>query len=277
MPIAECLLMIDFPCCKINLGLHVLFKRSDGYHDIETCFYPVSRTDILEVIPHKVFSFAQSGIKIEGNQEDNLCVRAFRLLQTEFGITEAEIHLHKIIPMGAGLGGGSSDAAFTLKLLNQVFDLRLTRERLIKYAAQLGSDCAFFIGDQPMIGMGRGEILSPASVSLKGYHLVLVKPEVHISTAEAYSGIKPKQPENSIAEVLNLPIQEWKEKLKNDFETSIFQKYSVVKDAKAKLYSLGAIYSSMSGSGASVFGVFDKPIDLKKEFLSMDYWSGELK
>ena len=269
--------MISFPHCKINLGLHVLSKRNDGFHDIETCFYPVSRTDILEVIPSKEFSFTQSGIKVDGQEEDNLCVRAFRLLQRELGVEEAKIHLHKVVPMGAGLGGGSSDAAFTLRLLNQIFALNLSVDQLKKYAAQLGSDCAFFAEDQPKIGKGRGEMLSSSAVSLNGYRLVLVKPEVHISTAQAYSGIEPRQPENSIEEILKRPIQEWKGLLTNDFEASIFKKYPLIRAVKEQLYSHGAIYSSMSGSGASVFGVFEKPIDLKKEFPSMDYWSGELK
>ncbi len=269
--------MIAFPHCKINLGLHVLSKRSDGYHNIETCFYPVPRTDILELIPSSQFSFTQSGLKVDGKDEDNLCVKAFRLLQKEFGIEEVKIHLHKIVPMGAGLGGGSSDAAFTLRLLNQVFDLKLSTEQLKGYASQLGSDCAFFIEDQPLIGTGRGEVLSPASISLKGYYLTLVKPDIHVSTAEAYSGIEPKQPGISIQEILKSPLQEWKGKLTNDFEKSIFKKYPAINNVKERLYSLGAIYSSMSGSGASVFGVFERPIDLKKEFTSMDYWSGELK
>jgi 4-diphosphocytidyl-2-C-methyl-D-erythritol kinase len=179
--------------------------------------------------------------------------------------------------MGSGLGGGSSDAAFTLRLLNQVFALNFSIDHLKKFAAQLGSDCAFFAEDQPKIGKGRGEILNPSPVSLKGYHLVLVKPNVHVSTAEAYSGIVPKQTENSIEEILSKPIREWKGFLANDFETSIFKKYPVIGEVKEKLYLGGAIYSSMSGSGASVFGIFEKPLDLQKKFSSMDYWSGELK
>lgn len=269
--------MIAFPHCKINLGLHVLSKRSDGYHDLETCFYPVPRRDILEVIPSDQFSFTQSGIKVDGKEEDNLCVRAFKLIQKEFGIANAKIHLHKIIPMGAGLGGGSSDAAFTLRLLNQVFDLNLSIDQLKKFAAELGSDCAFFAEDQPKIGKGRGEILFTNSVSLRGYHLVLVKPEIHVSTAEAYSGIAPKTPLHPLEEILTRPIQEWKGLLSNDFEASIFNKYPVIREMKEKLYANGAIYSSMSGSGASVFGIFEKPVDFKKGFPSMDYWSGELK
>lgn len=269
--------MISFPHCKINLGLHVLSKRSDGYHNIDTCFYPVPLTDILEVIPSSEFSFAQSGLKVDGESEANLCVKAFRLLQAEFGISAAKIHLHKIIPMGAGLGGGSSDAAFMLRTLNEIFDLKISKERLKSLALQLGSDCPFFIDDQPMIGSGRGEALSPVSLSLKGYHLVLVKPEVHVSTAEAYSGIQSKQSERSIQEILSLPIGQWRANLTNDFEKTIFKKHPIINEVKEKFYASGAAYASMSGSGSSVFGIFDKSVDLKKDINSMFYWSGELK
>ncbi len=277
MPIAHCLLMISFPHCKINLGLHVVSKRSDGFHNIETCFYPVTRTDILEIILANEFSFSQSGIKVPGSQEENLCVKAFHLLKKDFGIGNIKIHLHKIIPMGAGLGGGSSDAAFALRLLNTIFDLKISTTQLRDYASQLGMDCAFFIEDEPMLGTGRGEILSPVSVSLKNHYLVLVKPNVHVSTAEAYANILPRQPEIPIKEILKLPLKEWRAKLTNDFEKSIFKKYPIIRDVKEKLYSLGAAYASMSGSGASAFGIFEKPIDLKKDFFEMDYWSGELK
>lgn len=267
--------MISFPHCKINLGLHVLSKRSDGYHNIETCFYPVALTDILEVIRSSEFSFAQSGLKVEGEVETNLCVKAFRLLQSEIG--SAKIHLHKIIPMGAGLGGGSSDAAFMLRMLNEVFNLKISNEQLKSLALQLGSDCPFFIDDQPMIGSGRGEVLSPMSLSLKGYYLVLVKPEVHVSTAEAYLGIEPKHSEKSIQEIVSLPMTEWRHNLTNDFEKTIFKSHPVIKDIKDELYARGAVYASMSGSGASVFGIFEKPVDFSKDFGAMFYWSGELK
>lgn len=269
--------MISFPHCKINLGLAVLAKRSDGFHDIETCFYPVPRTDIVEVIASEEFSFTQSGLHVEGDPGDNLCVKAFRLIQREFGVGSAKIHLHKIIPTGAGLGGGSADAAFVLKLLNDIFSLKISVEQLKKLAAQLGSDCAFFVENQPMIGSGRGELLTPATVDLIGKYLVLVKPDVHVSTAEAYAGIQPKKPLRSIAETLRLPLKEWKANLTNDFELSIFKKHPTIQSVKEKLYTLGAIYASMSGSGASVYGLFEKPVDLKKEFATMDYWSGELK
>lgn len=269
--------MIRFPHCKINLGLHVHARRSDGYHEIETCFYPVPRTDILEAIPSKSFSFRQSGLPIDSDPEHNLCVKAFRLVQNEFAIGEAQIHLHKLLPMGAGLGGGSSDAAFTLRLLNDIFALNIPTVQLKNLAAQLGSDCAFFVEDQPMIGTGRGEVLTATTVDLKGKYLVLVKPDIHISTAEAYSGIRPRKPVRSIQEILRFPMDQWKDKLTNDFEGTIFKKYPTIQQAKEKLYLLGATYASMSGSGASVYGLFEKPIDVKKEFSAMDYWSGELK
>jgi len=269
--------MISFPHCKINLGLHVLAKRNDGFHEIETCFYPVPRTDILEAIPSSVFSFTQSGLPVQGGFEDNLCLKAFRLIQKEFPVGEAKIHLHKAVPMGAGLGGGSSDAAFTLRLLKDIFELNISTARLMDLAAQLGSDCAFFIEDKPMIGTGRGEILNAAAVDLRGKYLVIIKPDIHVSTAEAYSGIKPIKQEHSIREILRFPLREWKNKLINDFEPTIFKKYPLIQQVKEKLYSLGASYASMSGSGASAFGLFDNAVDLKKEFPAMDYWSGELK
>lgn len=212
-----------------------------------------------------------------GDPEENLCVKAYRLIEKEFGIGLVKIHLHKLIPMGAGLGGGSSNAAFTLKLLSDIFLLNLSTAKLKKLTAQLGSDCAFFLEEQSMIGTGRGEILTPATVNLQGKYLVLVKPDAHVSTAEAYAGIQPKQTQHSIQEILRLPIEEWKEKLTNDFEPSIFKKYPAIQQVKEKLYSFGATYASMSGSGASVFGLFEKPVDFRREFVAMDYWSGELK
>lgn len=269
--------MVSFPHCKINLGLNVISKRSDNFHNLETCFYPISLTDILEIIPAKEFSFSHSGINVPGDPKENLCRRAFHLLKKDFNTGNVKIHLHKIIPMGAGLGGGSSNGAFTLRLLNQIFDLKISTQQLKNYASQLGSDCSFFIEDRPMIGAGRGEILSPTLASLKGYFLVLVKPDVHVSTIEAYTGVVPQKPEHSIGEILKLPIKEWKSKLKNDFENSIFNKFPMINQIKDKMYSFGAVYSSMSGSGSSVFGIFEKPVDVKKDFAKMFYWSGELK
>ncbi|HCW08929.1 MAG TPA: 4-(cytidine 5'-diphospho)-2-C-methyl-D-erythritol kinase [Cytophagales bacterium] len=269
--------MVVFPPCKINLGLHILSKREDGYHNLETCFYPIPWTDILEIVRSDKFEFSFSGLLIPRNSEGNLCIRAYQLLKKEFEISAVKIHLHKIIPMGAGLGGGSSNAAYTLRLLNQIFELNISTHKLKELAAHLGSDCAFFIQDQPMIGSGRGEVLSPAAISLKGFFLVLVKPQVHVSTAEAYAGINLGQHSISISTILSQPIDQWKEKLSNDFEKSIFKKFPVIEQVKEKMYQMGATYVSMSGSGASVFAIFNKPVDYKNEFLGMDYWSGELK
>ena len=269
--------MIFFPHCKINLGLNVVSKRPDGFHNIKTCFYPVPRTDVLEIIPAPEFSFSQSGINVPGGQEENLCVRAYRLLKKDFGIGNVKIHLHKVIPIGAGLGGGSSDAAFALRLLHTIFELGLPSSRLENYARQLGSDCSFFMEDAPKIGTGRGEILSPAAVSLKGLHLVLVKPNVHVSTAEAYAGVVPYTTAQPLEQTLHLPLAEWKGRLNNDFEQSIFTKYPLIGQLKEKMYSLGATYASMSGSGSCVFGLFERHVALENNFPGYDYWSGELK
>jgi 4-diphosphocytidyl-2-C-methyl-D-erythritol kinase len=268
--------MVSFPPCKINLGLNVIRKRTDGYHDIETCFYPLPWTDILEVIRSDSFQFTSSGIGIPGSEADNLCIKAYQLLKDAFSLTPVKIHLHKIIPMGAGLGGGSSDAAHTLRILSKIFELNLTPDELQQYAARLGSDCAFFIQDKPMIGSGRGEILTPTSSHLTGKFIVLVKPEVHVATSEAYRGIEPLVPPTSITEILNLPPVQWQEKLINDFEKTVFQKYPVIKKVKETFYRQGAVYASMSGSGSSVYAIFDDPVDLKSEFKSMTYWSGQL-
>src|SRR5688572_6077234 len=209
--------MISFPPCKINVGLNVVLKRSDGYHEIETCFYPVPWTDILEIIPSNTLAFTQSGILIDGKPEDNLCLKAYQLLRADFDLPPVRIHLHKVIPTGAGLGGGSSDAAYTLRLLNTIFNLEMTTALLKEYASRLGSDCSFFIEDKPMMGTGRGEILEPVKVDLKGKFVVLVKPDIHISTAEAYSSITPAFSQNRIKEVVEMDISNWKTLLRNDF------------------------------------------------------------
>jgi 4-diphosphocytidyl-2-C-methyl-D-erythritol kinase len=269
--------MVVFPPCKINLGLHIVAKRSDGYHDLITCFYPIPWNDILEIIPAAEFSFTHSGISIPGTISDNLCVRAYRLLQKDFNIRPVAIHLHKIIPLGAGLGGGSSDAAWTLKILNSIFKINLSQARLHSYAAELGSDCAFFIHDKPMIGKGRGEILSDTSVSLRNKFIVLVKPDVHVSTAEAFAGVKPKTSEVDLSYVLeNYSAEEWSSFVKNDFDDSVFVEFPVIAKIKDDLYEAGALYASMSGSGSAVFGIFSKPVDLTGKFPGMIYWSGTI-
>lgn len=268
--------MVSFPPAKINLGLQVLSKRTDGYHNISTCFYPVPCTDALEILRSEKLAFTQTGITIPGNQEDNHCLYAYRLLKKDFHLPEVQIHLHKIIPTGAGLGGGSSDAAHTLRLLNSVFELELSFERLLAYAQKVGSDCAFFLQDKPAFGQGRGEILEPVSLTLKGSFLVLVKPDIHVSTAAAYAGIIPQKHTDELRPLLSRPLTTWRDALKNDFETPLFHKYPVLRALKEKLHSLGAIYASLSGSGATVFGIFEKEINREDHFRDVWSWSGWL-
>jgi 4-diphosphocytidyl-2-C-methyl-D-erythritol kinase len=269
--------MIAFPPCKINLGLNILSKRQDGFHNIETCSYPIPWTDILEVIPAGETEVTFSGNSIPGRAEQNLCLKAYELIKNDFGIGPVKIHLHKIIPIGAGLGGGSSDAAYTLRLLSNVFELSLTPDQLRKYAAQLGSDCSFFTQDKPQLGSGKGELLHDLDITLNGFWLILVKPPTHISTQQAYSGVVPKSPKTTLHEILPLPPSRWKGSLENDFEESIFSIYPEISTIKNQLYAQGAVYASMSGSGSSVFGLFEKPVQLKKSFPNMEYWEGTLQ
>jgi 4-diphosphocytidyl-2-C-methyl-D-erythritol kinase len=269
--------MVSFPPCKINLGLHILRKRPDGYHDLETCFLPVPWTDMLEIIPSSAFAFSPSGLDIPGDASDNLCVRAYQLLQKDFSLPPVQIHLHKIIPTGAGLGGGSADAAYTLRLLNDIFNLNLSQSSLATYAARLGSDCAFFTQDQPMIGTGRGEILEAVDLSLAGKYLVICKPDTHISTAEAYAAITPQVPAVSIREIVTTrPLEEWWFHLRNDFESPIMAKHPVIKNTKDKFYIQGARYASMSGSGAAVFAIFDQDVEIDPEAYEGVLWKGRL-
>lgn len=253
--------MITFPNAKINLGLNITAKRPDGYHNLETVFYPVPIEDALEIhVQHnstdKKFALHQAGMEITGNAEDNLVVKAYLLLDKEFNLPPVDIHLYKHIPSGAGLGGGSSDTAFMLKLLNERFELKLTNEKLEEYAATLGADCAFFIKNTPTYAEGIGNIFSPLSLSLKGYQILLVKPDIFVSTREAFSLVRPHKPEYSLKEIITHPISEWKEQMVNDFETSVFPQYPVIGEIKEELYKNGAIYAAMSGSGSSVFGLF---------------------
>ena len=249
--------MIVYPNAKINLGLNVLHKREDGYHDISSVFYPVKEcVDILEIIKSERFQFTKSGIEIPDGE--NICEKAWKLLDTDFGIGNVKIHLHKQIPIGAGLGGGSADASFTLKYLNELFDLNLDSKDLEKYALRLGADCPFFIDNTPKLVEGIGEKMTSIDLDLSNYEIRLVNPDIHISTKEAYSGIVPKTPVLSVEKIIELPIIEWKGKLKNDFEESIFEKHQQLEGIKDELYKQGSIYSSMSGSGSIVFGIFEK-------------------
>lgn len=265
--------MIVFPNCKINLGLHILHKRSDGYHDIETVFYPLPLTDSLEIIenrqPQKTtgIPFSSSGLVIEGKPNSNLCVRAYRLLKQDFPeMHSVRIHLHKVIPAGAGLGGGSADGAFALKVLNEIFHLSLSREQLIAYAAELGSDCPFFIINKPCFAKGRGELLEEVALDLRAYQFVVVNPGIHIDTGRAFLDIVPAIPEKPLKEVIAGPVESWKYELKNDFEKVIFLKHREIVDIKDSLYVQGAVYASMSGSGSTVFGIFPKGKQLQLDF-----------
>ncbi len=258
--------MICFPNCKINIGLNIVYKREDGYHNIESCFYPVPWTDILEIIDSENLQFEISGLPVPGNEADNLVLKAYQLLKNDFDLPPVKIRLHKIIPMGAGLGGGSADAAFVLKLLNDKFELNLNVETLQKYALQLGSDCPFFIDNKPKFVTGRGELFEDIKIDLQGYWLMLVHPGIHIGTAEAYAGIIPTAPVHNVKIIIeNEPISKWKYLLVNDFEKTVFQKAPAIEKIKKSLYEQGALYSSMSGSGSAVYGIFDKEPDLNKD------------
>ena len=252
--------MITFPNIKINLGLSITEKRPDGYHNLETVFYPVALEDALEIRTNpeaqQKFTLHQHGMEIAGNPENNLVVKAYLLLDKEFHLPPVEIHLYKHIPSGAGLGGGSSDAAFMLKLLNEHYNLQLSDNQLEDYAATLGADCAFFIKNTPTYAEGIGNIFSPIELSLKGYRIMIVKPDVFVSTREAFANIRPHRPEYPVREVIRRPVAEWKDTLINDFEASVFPQYPVIGEIKEELYHQGAIYASMSGSGSSVFGLF---------------------
>lgn len=264
--------MINFPNCKINLGLNIIRKRTDGYHDLETVFYPLAIQDVLEIIQNDTNcsistiksnelknEFTTSGLAIDGDSQNNLCIKAYHLLKKDFtNLPSVKMHLHKNIPMGAGLGGGSADGAFTLQLLNDKFQLGLSQEKLIDYALQLGSDCPFFIYNKPCFASSRGEKMEPMPLDLSAYSFVIINPKIHISTAWAFSHIQPQPPETSIKEIIALPITAWKNVLINDFEKPVMQEYSAIKKIKEDLYHAGAIYASMSGSGSTIYGIFEK-------------------
>lgn len=264
--------MITYPNAKINLGLNIVEKRPDGYHNLETIFYPINLQDALEVSlleGEGEYSLSVSGTPIEGKTEDNLVVKAYRLLKTDYpDLAPIDIHMYKHIPTGAGLGGGSADAAFMIKLLNEKFHLKLSNEKMEEYAARLGADCAFFIRNKPVFASGIGNVFEPVNLSLKGYYIILVKPDIFVSTKDAFSNIIPIQPTQSLKEIARMPIETWRATMKNDFESSVFQKYPEIAAIKDKLYDMGAIYASMSGSGSSVFGIFREQVEFVDEIFS---------
>jgi 4-diphosphocytidyl-2-C-methyl-D-erythritol kinase len=257
-------LMIVFPNAKINIGINITERRTDGYHNIETIFYPLPIYDVLEALPCNELTFDSSGLEIPGKIEDNLCIKGYHLIKKDYDLPPLNIFLLKHIPIGAGLGGGSSNAAFFIKLVNSLFSLGLTTSQMLDYARQLGADCAFFIENKPLFAFEKGDQFETISLDLSKYKIVLVMPPAHVSTAEAYRGVKPAAVKDSLYELIMEPIQEWKYFIKNDFEESVFKNHPVIRGVKAALYDAGAIYASMSGSGASVFGIFDKKPDLSE-------------
>lgn len=268
--------MLTFPSCKINLGLLITDKRPDGFHNLQSCFYPVRWQDVLEIIPSTEIAFNSSGLSIPGSSRDNLCLRAYNLLRTDFQLSPVQMHLHKIVPIGAGLGGGSADAAFTLKLLNEQFQLSLTIAQLEDYARRLGSDCAFFIQNRPLYCTEKGDVFTEINLDLAGYYIVLVYPKVAISTAEAYAGVRPKQPAIPLYQLLEQPIATWQGTVHNDFEDSLFPQYPILAQLKQQLYDAGAVYASMSGSGSTVYGIFDAPAGDLNQFAAYHVWEGKL-
>ena len=264
--------MVVFPNSKINLGLNVVERRADGYHNLETVFFPVSLPDVLEVLPATKTQLEISGIHVEGRLETNLVYRAWELLKEDFGIPPVQIFLHKVIPMGAGLGGGSSDGAFMLKLLNRMFELQLDSERLKGYAVRLGADCPFFIDNLPAFATGIGDRLNPVKLDLSLFKLIIVKPPVSVNTGMAYKSIVPMRPAKSVTEIVSQPLETWRGKLSNDFEKPVFEMFPEIMAVRDKLYEKGALYAAMSGSGSAVYGLFTKePADLQESFPS-DYF-----
>ena len=310
--------MTVYPCVKINLGLNVLRKREDGYHDLETLFVPSDEYhDVLEIISGDDYSTTSAHLfstygpsaygscaglsvsvpsalvqaispdgklmitiaKRDGVDWDplkDLCARAYFLLDRDFSLPPVKIFLEKMSPVGAGLGGGSADAAFTIRELDRMFSLGLDEEAMTSYAASLGSDCPFFIRNKPVFATGIGNLFEPVELSLKGYHLCLVKPDVAVSTAEAYALVKPARPAVSLKTIIQKPVSEWREAMVNDFEASVFPKHPVIRQIKEQLYEAGALYAAMSGSGSSVFGLFDQPTDLRDRFRGCFVWEGAL-
>jgi 4-diphosphocytidyl-2-C-methyl-D-erythritol kinase len=273
--------MVLYPPAKINIGLSIVGKRQDGFHNIETVFYPIPLCDTLSVEAAGAgvtcqLDFSCDGIELPDNgAHNNLCCKAYRLLDADYHLPPVSIHLHKAIPVGAGLGGGSSDAAYTLLALNNLFQLKISDNELIRYASRLGSDCTFFLHTKPTFGTGKGDILEPISLSLEGYNILLVKPPVFVSTADAYSSVTPQKVQHHLPESLQAPIEDWRHTVFNDFEVSVFKKFPEIGQIKEKVYSEGAVYASMSGSGSSVYGIFNKKTDsIVKLFPDCFVWSG---
>lgn len=275
--------MITFPIAKINLGLNVVSRRTDGYHNLQTVFYPVPIMDALEIYP-MADGFPSSvdcdlkvtNISIDGDEQRNLVVRAYRMLAEHYTLPRIHAHLYKGIPTQAGMGGGSSDCAYMIRLLNEAFSLGLTNKEMIGYAARLGADCPFFILSRPAYAEGIGEQLQPIELNLSGWHIAVVRPDIPVSTAEAFSLITPQQPATCCRDIVCLPIETWRDCLTNDFEKSVFALHPEIGRIKEQLYDMGAIYAAMSGSGSSVFGLFRSPVDIAGNFVDMFTYTAEL-
>ncbi len=259
--------MVSFPNAKINIGLNIIGKRADGFHNLETIFYPIAIKDAVEIVENKESStdviFSSAGKSINVSDDDNLCVKAVRLLKKDFDFPPLKIHLHKNIPMGAGMGGGSADASAILILLNKKFQLNISPEKLIEYALSLGSDCPFFIINKPCFAGGRGEVLQKINIDLTCYKIMIIHPGIYVNTGEAFAQLNPANfsPAGELKEQIKLDITQWKHTIKNDFEASVFKKHLAIKEIKEKLYNEGAVYSAMSGSGSTVFGIFSLDVD----------------
>jgi len=268
--------MIVFPNAKINVGLNIIEKRSDGYHNIESCFYPVGWSDALEITIADEFGFITDGIAIPGNNSDNLCVKAYKMIASDYALPAVQMHLLKAVPIGAGLGGGSSDAAFAIKALDQQFNLQISFEKQLDYARRLGSDCAFFILNKPAYCFEKGDKFEEIDLNLRGKWIVMVNPGIHISTIEAYAGINPQPGRSDLRNVLKQPVSAWKDEVKNDFEATLFPKYPLLQKIKDDLYSSGAEYAAMSGSGSTLYGIYDNEKNLEKHFSKFKVWQGFL-
>lgn len=270
--------MLCFPNAKINIGLNIVEKRADGFHNIETIFYPIPLTDGLEIIRSdaKNYRFSSSGIPIHIPDEDNIVCKAFELIRSQYKIPSTAIHLHKNIPFGAGLGGGSADAAFMIKMLNTQYSLNIPIKEMESLAGKIGSDCPFFIQNKPVFAEGKGDVFSTCQIDLSGYHILLIKPDIHIGTPEAYANTTPAIPAQSLLTLTKEPIENWKNSIVNDFENSIFPNHPKLADIKSELYDMGAVYASMSGSGSSIFGLFKEKPNQPEKWKEHFCWTSKL-
>ena len=272
--------MICFPNAKINIGLNIVSKREDGYHNLETVFYPVPLKDVLEfMVPEKQTKetcIEVSGTELDISNNENICIKAYKLLAADYELPNLKMYLHKTIPAGAGLGGGSSDASFLLKQLNQYFKLNVSEKKLADYASELGADCAFFLKNKAVFASGIGNRFELIKLDLKGYYILIIKPNFSINTVDAFKNIKPAVPEIRLREIIKQPVNSWKDQLRNDFETPLFQRHPELKKIKSELYNLGADFASMSGSGSALFGLFKNKPQINDKFKEVFCWKAQL-